>query len=352
MIDEIDKLGASYQGDPSSALLEVLDPEQNVAFRDHYLDLPFDVSHILFIATANTLDTVPRPLMDRMEIIHLAGYIDQEKLAIARKYLIPKSLARAGLSKDQVSYPKAALLNIANGYAREAGMRNYEKALDKIHRKIATQVVMEDMDKPISMTPELMIEYLGQPIFRHEKLTISAKSGTAVGLAWTNFGGDVLVIEAVNNPGDAGFTLTGQMGDVMQESANIAYTYARHIATSYGVAEDFFDNNKIHLHIPAGATPKDGPSAGITMASALLSLAREKPIKKNTAMTGELSLTGSVLPIGGLKEKTIAARRNQIRTIIIPSQNKRDLEDIPDHVKKGIDFRLVDTMEEVIDILF
>ena len=352
MIDEIDKLGASFQGDPSSALLEVLDPEQNVAFRDHYLDLPFDVSNILFIATANTLDSIPRPLLDRMEVIQLAGYIAEEKLAIARRYLIPKSLERAGLKKNQVKYTKPVLLTIANGYAREAGVRNFEKALDKIHRKIARKVVLENLTESIKMTPELLVEYLGQPVFRHEKLRAPQKPGMAIGLAWTNFGGDVLVIEAVNNPGNEGFKLTGQMGEVMQESANIAYSYVRHISPKYGVPAEFFEKNSIHLHIPAGATPKDGPSAGITMAAALLSLATGTKLKKNTAMTGELSLAGLVLPIGGLKEKTIAARRNGIRTIIIPLQNERDLQEIPDHVKQGITFITTETMEEVIEAMF
>ncbi len=352
MIDEIDKLGVSFQGDPSSALLEVLDPEQNVAFRDHYLDLPFDISNILFIATANTLDTIPRPLIDRMEIIHLPGYIDEEKIAIARKYLVPKSLDRAGIKKSKVRYTKAALRAIANGYAREAGMRTFEKNLDKIHRKIARKIALEDTPDTISIKPESLQEYLGQPIFRHEKLAAPIRPGMAVGLAWTNMGGDVLVIEAVHNTGKESFRLTGQMGDVMQESANIAYTYVRHIAEEYGASEEFFETNIIHLHIPAGATPKDGPSAGITMAAALLSLVTNKKIRKNVAMTGELSLIGSVLPVGGLKEKTIAARRNAIKTIIIPKQNERDLEEIPDHVKKGIEFKPVETMEEVIGILF
>ena len=352
MIDEIDKLGASYQGDPSSALLEVLDPEQNVAFRDHYLDLPFDVSNILFIVTANSLDTIPRPLLDRMEVIQLSGYIAEEKLAIARKYLIPKSLGKAGLTKKQVKYSKSVLLTISNGYAREAGMRNYEKALDKIHRKIAKKIILESLTDPVIMTPEGLTDYLGQPMFRHEKLKAPQTAGMAIGLAWTNFGGDVLVIEAVHNPGHEGFKLTGQMGDVMQESANIAYTYVRHIAPRYGVPAEFFEKNSIHLHIPAGATPKDGPSAGITMASALFSLATGKKLKRNIAMTGELSLAGSVLPIGGLKEKTIAARRNGIRTLIIPSQNERDLEEIPDHIKKGITFHKAETMDEVIEVLF
>ena len=352
MIDEIDKLGASFQGDPSSALLEVLDPEQNVSFRDHYLDLPFDISQILFIATANTLDTIPRPLLDRMEVIHLAGYIAEEKLAIARKYLIPKSLAKAGLSKKQIKYPKATLVSIANGYAREAGVRNFEKALNKIHRKIAKRVVQEEIKGVLTITPETLVDYLGKPTFSHEKLKSPQKPGMAIGLAWTNFGGDVLVIEAVNNPGQEGFKLTGQMGDVMQESANIAYTYVRHIADRHGINPEFFEKNTIHLHIPAGATPKDGPSAGITMASTLLSLATGRKIKRGVAMTGELSLSGAVLPIGGLKEKTIAARRNGIRTIIIPHQNTKDLEEIPANVKKGITFHTAETMDDVIEVLF
>jgi len=352
MIDEIDKLGASFQGDPSSALLEVLDPEQNVTFRDHYLDLPFDVSNILFVVTANTLDTIPRPLLDRMEVIQLSGYIAEEKLAIARKYLIPKSLEKSGLERRKVKYTKPVLMTIANGYAREAGMRNFEKALDKIHRKIARKIILEDYAGTITLTPDDLVEYLGQPVFRHEKLKAPQKPGMSIGLAWTNYGGDVLVIEAVSNPGNEGFKLTGQMGDVMQESANIAYTYVRHIAPDNNIPKEFFEKNSIHLHIPAGATPKDGPSAGITMATALFSLATGKALKKNTAMTGELSLAGSVLPIGGLKEKTIAARRNGIKTIIIPAQNERDHEEIPEHIKKGITFIKVETMEEVIEALF
>ncbi|MBN1646609.1 MAG: endopeptidase La [Spirochaetales bacterium] len=352
MIDEIDKMGSSYQGDPSSALLEVLDPEQNVAFRDHYLDIPFDISDILFIATANTLDTIPRPLLDRMEIIRLSGYIDQEKIAIARKYLIPKTLANNGLQKNRVKYSKDTLLAIANRYAREAGMRNFEKALNKIHRKIAKQIVLEKKKGPFDISMDKLDDYLGRAMFPEEALKKVSKPGMAIGLAWTNFGGDTLLIEAVNTPGKQDFKLTGQMGNVMQESAAIAYTYIRHIGDQVGISPDFFEKNIIHLHIPEGATPKDGPSAGITMATALLSLATGKMIKKDLAMTGELSLTGRVLPIGGLKEKTIAARRNRIKTIIIPSQNEKDLEEIPENVKKGIRFYPVDTMDEVIARLF
>jgi len=352
MIDEIDKLGASFQGDPSSALLEVLDPEQNVAFRDHYLDIPFDVSHVLFITTANTLDTIPRPLIDRMEVIRLSGYIDQEKIIIAKKYLIPKSLAKHGLTKKQIKYSRPALFAIAEDYAREAGLRNYEKSLDKIHRKIAKKIVLKQINFPVEISKEKLSEYLGQPIFREEELQKNIKAGMATGLAWTPLGGATLTIEAVANPGKEGFRLTGQMGDVMQESANIAYSYIRHIAESFNIKREFFENQQIHLHIPAGATPKDGPSAGITMASCLLSLITNRKIKKSLAMTGELSLIGKVLPIGGLKEKVIAAHRHKIKHIIIPLQNKKDLEEIPANIKKGIKFSLVDTMDEVIELLF
>ncbi len=352
MIDEIDKMGSSYQGDPSSALLEVLDPEQNNAFRDHYLDIPFDVSNILFIVTANTLDTIPRPLLDRMEVIRLSGYIKEEKIAIAKKYLIPKSLSRTGLLKKHVKYSKSALSAIAVHYARESGMRNYEKALDKIHRKIAKKMILKEIEPPVSIKPETLSDYLGKPVFREDDVKTVTGPGMVTGLAWTNFGGDTLLIEAITMPGKGGLKLTGQMGDVMKESADIAYSYIRHIAGREGIAADFFERHTIHLHIPEGATPKDGPSAGAAMASALLSLAKGKTVKKNMAMTGELSLTGKILPIGGLKEKVIAARRNGIKTVLIPDTNARDLDEIPDYIKKGIKFHEVRTMEEVIKLIF
>jgi len=363
MIDEIDKMGASYQGDPASALLEVLDPEQNIAFRDHYLDLPFDISHVFFIVTANTLDTIPPPLLDRMEIIQLPGYIDTEKLEIAQRYLVPKSLEKNGLKKNQVKYTKDSLLHIANSYAREAGVRNFEKNLDKIHRKLAKQII-EDKEKSSeapaktaavpkhAMFPidkKLIEKHLGKPIFPEGDIKKADKPGMSVGLAWTSMGGDTLVIEATSVPGKEGLTLTGKMGDTMKESAAIAMTVARKLAIErYSVIPDWFDINHIHLHIPEGATPKDGPSAGITMATALLSLMRDKVVTERLVMTGELSLTGQVLPIGGLKEKTVAARRNKARHIIIPKQNERDLDEIPDLVKKGIEFHPVERFEEVL----
>jgi len=352
MIDEIDKLGASYQGDPSSALLEVLDPEQNIAFRDHYLDLPFDISHILFVTTANTLDSIPSPLLDRMEVIRLSGYIDAEKVAIAKRYLIPRSLERAGLAKASVKYDTSALLAISDGYAREAGLRNFEKALDKIHRKIARGTLAGEVRLPTSLKKDNLAPYLGKPVFLDEEMAEITKPGMATGLAWTPLGGAVLSIEAVANPGKEGFKLTGKLGEVMQESASIAYSYIRNISGDRGVPLDFWEKNLIHLHVPAGATPKDGPSAGITLASALLSLATGKKLKKSLAMTGELSLVGRVLPIGGLKEKVIAARRNRIKQIVFPEGNQRDLEEIPEHVREGITFHPVSTMEEVIGLIF
>ncbi len=383
LIDEVDKMGSSHNGDPASALLEVLDPEQNVSFRDTYLDLPFDISNVFFILTANTLDTVPEPLLDRAEIIQLSGYIDQEKLEIAKKYLIPKNLAKNGLAKNQVKYTKAALLEIAEEYARESGVRNYEKCLDKIHRKIVTEMVFnqEKKDNPkttlsarfltdyqsdkvlirpdghsttgISVTidaPDLF-KYLGKPVFDESQIKVAAVPGTAIGLAWTSMGGDTLLIEATSFAGKAGLVLTGQMGDVMKESSQIAFDWARKFVLERGDKDaKWFEENIVHLHIPEGATPKDGPSAGITMATTFVSLLLGKKIKPHLAMTGELSLTGQVLPIGGLREKTVAAKRNKIKTIIIPKANERDLEDIPDHVKQGIKFIPVSDVHEVLEI--
>ena len=352
MIDEIDKLGVSYQGDPSSALLEVLDPEQNVSFRDHYVDLPFDISDILFITTANTLDSIPGPLLDRMEVIRLSGYINDEKVAIAHRYLIPKSTEKHGLGKRDVRYAAGTLLAIADGWAREAGVRNFEKALDRVHRKIARRNVLDGLKLPVTVKTGDLEGYLGKPLFRGSGVDAGPRAGNALGLAWTAMGGEVLVIEAVANPGKGGLKLTGQMGEVMQESANIALTWVRTVAGRYGVEPDYFEKNQVHLHIPAGATPKDGPSAGITMASCLLSLVTGQVLKPRLAMTGELSLAGNVLPIGGLKEKTIAAKRHGVREIIIPDENGRDLEEIPQHVRKGIVFHRVRAMDQVVSLIF
>ena len=371
MIDEIDKMGSSHNGDPASALLEVLDPEQNVSFRDTYLDLPFDISNVFFILTANTLDTVPEPLLDRAEIIQLSGYIDQEKLEIAKKYLVPKNLVKNGLAKNQVKYTKAALLEIAEEYAREAGVRNYEKCLDKIHRKIVTEMIFEDekkagttnsttassesdssaTKKSLTIDAPDLFKYLGKPVFDESQIKKAEVPGTAIGLAWTSMGGDTLLIEATSFAGKAGLVLTGQMGDVMKESSQIAFNWARKFVLERGDKDaKWFEDNIVHLHIPEGATPKDGPSAGITMATTFVSLLLGKKIKPNLAMTGELSLTGQVLPIGGLREKTVAAKRNKIKTIIIPKANERDLEDIPSHVKQGIKFMPVSDVHQVLEI--
>ena len=352
MIDEIDKLGVSFQGDPSSALLEVLDGEQNHAFRDHYLDLPFDISSVMFIATANSVDTIPAPLLDRMEVIRLSGYVEQEKVSIARRYLIPKSLQRTGIDKKQIKYQASALRAICTGWARESGVRNLEKALDRIHRKVARQMLMDNLEVPVIIAPGRLEEFLGKPVFGDEQRNRVTGPGMVMGLAWTQLGGAVLMVEAVANVGRGGITLTGKMGEVMQESANIAYSYVRLAASAHGVRADYFDNHRIHLHIPAGATPKDGPSAGITMACALLSLVTGKRVRQSLAMTGELSLVGKVLPIGGVKEKVIAARRNKVREIVFPSGNVRDLEEIADNIKRGIVFTPVDSMDDVVERLF
>lgn len=365
MIDEIDKMASSVQGDPASALLEVLDPEQNVAFRDDYLDMPFDVSNLFFILTANTTDSIPEPLLDRAEIIQLPGYVDQEKFEIAKKYLIPKNLEKNGLKKNQVRYTKDAIFKIAEEYARESGVRNYERCIDKIHRKIVTEEMLNnatatsttingfDKNKIFHIDAGDLEKYLGKPVFDESEIKKALVPGTAIGLAWTSMGGDTLLIEAVSYPGKDKLVLTGQMGDVMKESCSIAFDWAKKYALEKKIKKpEWFEKNVVHLHIPEGATPKDGPSAGITLTVAFVSLLTHKTIKKQLAMTGELSLTGQVLAIGGLREKTVAAKRNKIKTIIIPKYNERDLEDIPETVKDGLTFIPVQRVEEVLDVAF
>ncbi|PPS22516.1 endopeptidase La [Brachyspira murdochii] len=357
MLDEIDKLGTSFQGDPSSALLEVLDPEQNSSFRDHYLDLPFDLSNVLFITTANTLDTIPRPLLDRMEVIRLSGYIMEEKLKIASKYIIPRQVKANGLDIKNIKFTNKAISSIIEGYAREAGVRNFERRIERICRKIAADIVSNNKTSyDIIVDDKDLEKYLKKPIFTEDFTERDLKPGNAIGLAWTSMGGATLTIESirVSEKKDAGtINVTGQLGDVMTESVQIAYSHVRSVAQNYGVSENYFNDAVIHLHIPEGATPKDGPSAGITMATALLSLAMNKVIRNDTAMTGELSLNGKVLPIGGLKEKTIAAKRlGFIKHIIIPYENIRDLDEIPDNVKKGLTFHPVKSADEVFDFMF
>ncbi len=352
MLDEIDKMGASYQGDPASALLEVLDPEQNVDFLDHYLDVRFDLSNILFITTANQLDTIPRPLLDRMEIIKLSGYIMEEKVQIAKRYLIPKQRKDHGLLASEVNITDAALRGIVDGYAREAGVRTLENMIKKIMRHV-TMEQAEGKKNKISVTNRNLEEFLGKPVFTTEELYEKQIPGVVLGLAWTALGGTTLYIEAsALKSKNAGFKQTGQLGNVMQESSEIAYSYVRSLISVDKKIHNFFTEHFIHLHVPAGATPKDGPSAGITMALALYSLAHNKPVKKGLAMTGELTLTGKVLPIGGVREKTIAARRVGIRELIFPNDNQKDFEELPDYIRNGLKAHFVSYFDDVLTVAF
>lgn len=352
MLDEIDKIGASYQGDPAAALLEVLDPEQNTDFLDHYLDIRFDLSNVLFVTTANQLDSIPQPLLDRMEVIKLSGYILEEKVEIAKKYLVPKQREEHGLQSAEIAITDSALTKIIDGYAREAGIRNLENQIKKIMRKATYKQALEGVDK-ISISQKNVEEYLGQPIFSTEELYKRAIPGVTLGLAWTAMGGATLYIEAsaIKSKG-SGLKQTGQLGKVMQESSEIAYSYVRSILSSKKEVKEFFNEHFIHLHVPAGATPKDGPSAGITMALALYSLAMNKAVKQKLGMTGELTLTGKVLPIGGVREKTIAARRVKIFELIFPADNKKDFDELPEYIKKGITAHFVNDFNDVLKIAF
>jgi len=352
MLDEIDKIGASYQGDPASALLEVLDSEQNSAFLDHFLDIPFDISNFLFIATANQLDTIPRPLLDRMEIMNLSGYILKEKLQIAKKYLIPKQLKAHGLTKSMVKFDSNVLKTVIDGYAREAGVRTLENHLKKIMRKV-TKKIVEKNKQTILINDANIEDFLGKPRFSDETLYDKSIPGVIMGLAWTSMGGATLYIESTSvESKNKAFKQTGQLGDVMKESSEIAYTYINSRIKHYGIESDFFPKHLVHLHVPAGATPKDGPSAGVTMALSLYSLARNKPIKNHVAMTGELTVTGKVLPIGGVKEKTIAAKRSKVKIIIFPFENKKDFEELPDYIKKGLKPYFINYFDEILDIVY
>jgi ATP-dependent Lon protease len=351
MLDEIDKIGASFQGDPASALLEVLDPEQNNSFRDHYLDVPFDLSSVLFIATGNQLDTIPRPLLDRMEVIRLSGYISEEKREIARRYLIPKSLKNHGVKENQVAIQSDALNQLIENYAREAGVRNLENLIKKITRKAVMEIV-KGASKKIIIHKQNVEAYLGKPNFAADEV-FDNKPGVVTGLAWTSMGGATLQIEATAVQSKSrGFKQTGQLGAVMVESAEIAYSYVMANLQSFGAKADYFDDRFIHIHVPAGATPKDGPSAGITMATALASMVINKPVRKHLAMTGELTLTGQVLPIGGVKEKVIAARRVRCKVLIFPEANRRDYEELPDYLKKGFTVHFASRYEQVFQFAF
>ena len=350
MLDEIDKMGQSFQGDPASALLETLDPEQNVDFLDHYLDLRLDLSKVLFVCTANTLDSIPGPLLDRMEVIRLSGYITEEKVAIAKRHLWPKQLEKAGVSKGSLSISDSALRAVIDGYAREAGVRQLEKQLGKLVRKAVVKL-LDDPKAVIKIGPKDLEASLGMPVFRNEQ--VISGTGVITGLAWTSMGGATLPIEATRiHTLNRGFKLTGQLGDVMKESAEIAYSYISANLKQFGGDPKFFDEAFVHLHVPEGATPKDGPSAGVTMASALLSLARNQAPKKGIAMTGELTLTGHVLPIGGVREKVIAARRQKIHELILPDANRGHFEELPDYLKEGITAHFAKRFSDVANVLF
>jgi ATP-dependent Lon protease len=352
MIDEIDKMGADYRGDPSSAMLEVLDPEQNSTFRDHFLDVPFDLSNVMFVTTANTLDTIPGALQDRMEVIQLAGYTEEEKLEIAKRYLVPRQIERNGLTKGKIEITDAALRAIIADYTREAGVRNLEREIGTICRKVALQFAEGRAKRKVRVSEKRARELLGKRKFFSEARRRTSQPGVATGLAWTPAGGDVLFVEATAMPGSGELTITGQLGDVMRESAQAAVSHVRAHADQLvpDLPPDWFATHDLHLHVPAGAIPKDGPSAGITMATALMSLISNRPVRDDVAMTGELTLTGQVLPIGGLKEKALAAQRNGIRTVIAPKLNAQDIDEIPEHLRADLEFVFVDEIGEVFDV--
>ena len=351
LIDEIDKMGNDWRGDPASAMLEVLDPEQNRTFRDHYLDLPFDLSKVLFICTANTLDTIPGPLLDRMDVIELSGYTEQEKLGIAKRYLLPKQLVAHGLKRSQLALSAPVLRTIIREYTREAGVRNLERRLADICRKAATQVAKGKTQKT-RVDEKKLREWLGPPRFLGEVRKRTSAPGVATGLAYTTVGGDVLFIEAAAYPGKGRLQITGQLGEVMQESAQAALSWVRSHTAELGVAETWFAEHDIHIHVPAGAVPKDGPSAGVTMATAIASLVRDEPVASDVGMTGEITLTGQVLAIGGLREKSLAAQRAGLKRVIFPRENEPDLDELPPEARAAIEFIPVDTIEEVFAAAF
>jgi ATP-dependent Lon protease len=352
ILDEVDKIGTDFRGDPASALLEVLDPEQNHTFKDHYIDLPFDLSEVLFITTANILDTVPPALRDRMEVIRLAGYTEEEKLHIARRHIIPRQLENHGLTAEQVAFGDQALVKLIREYTREAGLRNVEREIASIIRKVARRKA-EGVDETVVLTPEKVEEFLGAPYFlRDEELAERAQiPGVATGLSWTAAGGDVLYIEATKMFGKKGLSLTGQLGDVMKESAQTALSWVRAHARQLGIEDSFFERVDLHLHIPEGAIPKDGPSAGITLVSALVSLLTERPVRPKVAMTGEMTLSGRVLPVGGIKEKVLAAHRLGVKEVLLPRRNEKAFkEDIPENVGADLKIHLVSSIEEVLEL--
>ncbi|MEA2439075.1 MAG: ATP-dependent Lon protease, partial [Thermoleophilaceae bacterium] len=352
MIDEIDKMGADFRGDPSSAMLEVLDPEQNGSFRDHYLDLPFDLSHVFFICTANQLDPIPRPLLDRMEIIELSGYTEEEKLEIAKRYLVPRQMERNGLTRSKIEFTDDALKLIIEGYTREAGVRNLERQIGSVCRKVAREYAEGTRRSKRRVGAKTVRDLLGRPrVVREAVKSRTREPGVATGLAWTPVGGDVLFVEATAFPGEGKLQITGQLGDVMKESAAAALSYVKgHVWRWDGdVPEDWFRTHDVHVHVPAGAVPKDGPSAGITMATALVSLVTGRPVRSDTAMTGEITLTGQVLPIGGLKEKSLAAQRAGVTHVIAPKLNEGDLDDFPESLLAEVKFTFFERVDQVLE---
>jgi ATP-dependent Lon protease len=349
MLDEVDKIGADYRGDPSSALLEVLDPEQNYSFRDHYLNVPFDLSNVMFVATANLLDPIQPAFRDRMEVINLSGYTEEEKVEIAKRHLIPKQVEENGLSGAHVSFPDKAIQTIIQKYTREAGLRNLEREIAKVCRKLARRVA-DGEHGPYRVSPGRAEELLGVPRVTPEMALVHNQIGVATGLAWTAAGGEILFVEATTMPGKGRLILTGHLGAVMKESAQAALSYARSRASDLGVAMNAFGEMDVHVHVPEGAIPKDGPSAGITMATAIISVLTNRPVRRSVAMTGEITLRGNVLPIGGVKEKVLAARRAKIDTVVLPEANRRNLEDVPKLFRKGLKFCFVSDVTEVFAI--
>jgi ATP-dependent Lon protease len=349
MLDEIDKLGMDFRGDPSSALLEVLDPEQNYSFSDHYLEVPFDLSKVMFITTANILDPIPPALRDRMEVLDLPGYTEEEKLGIAKDFLVPKQIEAHGLSKENIKFEDQALRRITLEYTREAGVRNMEREIANICRGVARKVA-EGQKGLTVVEAESVPSFLGPAKFFSEVAERTSEPGVATGLAWTPTGGDILFIEATRMKGRKGFSLTGQLGEVMKESAQAALSYVRAKAKTLKIPENFFDSSDIHIHVPAGAIPKDGPSAGVTIFTAITSLLTGRPVRNDVAMTGEITLRGLVLAVGGIKEKILAARRAGITTVILPKRNEKDLQEVPEQVKKDMKFHFVQRMDEVIRI--
>ena len=349
MLDEIDKLGSDFRGDPSSALLEVLDPEQNHSFSDHYLEVDFDLSNVMFIATANYQDAIPPALRDRMEILDFTGYIEDEKVQIAKRHILPKQIEENGLTKNEVSFDINSLKELIRSYTREAGVRNLEREVANVLRKVARDLV-EENDNKIKITKKKVGEYLGAPRFHSEIAERSTKAGVVTGLAWTAAGGDILFIESTKMKGKGNLTLTGQLGDVMKESATAALTFVRSHAEEFGIKASFNQENDIHIHVPAGAIPKDGPSAGVSMVTSLVSLLTDFPVKEKVAMTGEITLRGNVLPIGGVKEKVTAAHRSNIKEIILPEHNRKDLEDVPSHVAKDLKFHFAKEIKDVLKV--